>query len=142
MLVLLGVLACTESKPPGETGEPLLGDDSSSDDTATSTPDDTSTETGDSGTDEPGTPGATVSDLAATEHPVISSIVVVTWTQDAGAEVSARPVSWDGSETRTVTDTTMPSSRKVSTPCAWSCLGPSSRPRQSRRMRPAFPNAA
>src|SRR4030095_3145914 len=41
-------------------------------------------------TDDSATSGATVSDLAAAEHPVISSIVVVTWTQDAEAEGSPR----------------------------------------------------
>jgi hypothetical protein len=82
MLVLFGVLACNEPEPTRDTGNaPLLDDsatdDSSSDDTATeSTPDDTAIETGDSGADDSGTPGATVSGIAATEHPVISSIRV------------------------------------------------------------------
>jgi hypothetical protein len=111
MLVLFGVLACTESKPPGETGNgPLFGDDSSTDDSATddsateSSPDDSATETGDSGTDDSATSVATVSDLAAAEHPVISSIVVVTWTQDAGAKVSAR-YSFDAGATSLETPT-------------------------------------
>jgi hypothetical protein len=99
MLVLFGVLACTEPGPPEETGNgPLLGDDSSTDDSSTddsateSAPDDSATETGESGTDDSATttPGAAVSGLVASEHPDISSIVVVTWTQDAAAKVSAR----------------------------------------------------
>jgi hypothetical protein len=97
MLVVFAVLACTESKPPSQTGngshfgDDSSTDDSAADDSATSVSDDTAKETGDSRTtDDSATAVATVSDLAASEHPVISSIVVVTWTQDADAKVSAR----------------------------------------------------
>jgi hypothetical protein len=122
MLVAFAVLACTESKPPGETGTgPLFSDDSSTDDSSTgddsateSAPDDTATETGESGTDDSATtPGATVSDLAAAEHPVISSIVVVTWMQDADAKVSARYSFDAGSELETPTWTLAKGAQRI-----------------------------
>ena len=120
MLLVLGVLACTESAPPKDTGnEPLLDDsatdDSATDDSATESGlDDSAPETGDSGTDDSATPpGANVSGLAAAEHPVISSIVVVTWTQDAEAKVSARYGFDAGTELETPTWTLAKGAQRI-----------------------------
>jgi hypothetical protein len=115
MLLAFGVLACTESLPPTETGnEPLPSDDSATDDSATeSSPDDSAPETGESGTDDSATSGATVSDLTAAEHPVISSIVVVAWTQDAEAKISARYGFDAGTELETPTWTLAKGAQRI-----------------------------